>query len=328
MDRSMLSKPESLRKGDRVRLIAPASPFDLGLFKAGQGVLEGFGLVPLVSRDEFARQGFLAGSDERRAEKLTTALQEQDSRAVWCIRGGYGTNRVLPLLDLPRLRRHPKLVVGFSDVTALLVQLACPGGYVAIHGPVVTQLARLPASDLRWLKALLFRAEAPQRLPLTRARMLVPGTAEGRLAAANLSILASLAGTRFAPDLRGTLLCLEDVGEKAYRLDRLFWQVASAGLLNGVRGIVLGELVDCTPEGAGPHSARRVLERAIAALGIPALTGAPFGHDRRNVAIPVGVRARLDAGARTLTLLEPAVRCIQSGKNRTATTPRSPKDAT
>jgi muramoyltetrapeptide carboxypeptidase len=304
----MLVKPDLLRRGDRVRLIAPASPFDLGLFRAGRQVLEGLGLVPVVGRGEFAREGFLAGSDQRRAEKLTRALEEEDSRAVWCIRGGYGTPRLLPLLDLPRLRRHPKLLVGFSDVTALLVQLTRPGGFVTIHGPVITQLPRLPATDLRWLQALLFGTRAPRRLPLGRTRTLVPGKVEGTLVAGNLSILASLAGTRFAPDLCGALLCLEDTGEEAYRLDRLFWQLVSAGMLKRCRGIVVGELAGCKPEGAGRHSARRVLERAIAALGLPALSGAAFGHGRRNLALPLGVRARLDAGARTLTLLESAVR--------------------
>ncbi len=308
MGRSMLVKPDLLRRGDRVRLIAPASPFDLGLFRAGRQVLEGLGLVPVVGRGEFAREGFLAGSDQRRAEKLTRALEEEDSRAVWCIRGGYGTARLLPLLDLPRLRRHPKLLVGFSDVTALLVQLTRPGGFVTIHGPVITQLPRLPATDLRWLQALLFGTRAPRRLPLGRTRTLVPGKVEGTLVAGNLSILASLAGTRFAPDLCGALLCLEDTGEEAYRLDRLFWQLVSAGMLKRCRGIVVGELAGCKPEGAGRHSARRVLERAIAALGLPALSGAAFGHGRRNLALPLGVRARLDAGARTLTLLESAVR--------------------
>jgi muramoyltetrapeptide carboxypeptidase len=304
----MLAKPELLRRGDRVRLIAPGSPFDRGVFKAGQRVLKGLGLVPVVSRTVFAREGFLAGSDRRRADELTWALQEEDTKAVWCIRGGYGTARLLPLLDLPRLRRHPKLLVGFSDVTALLVQLARPGGFVTIHGPVITQLPRLPATDLRWLEALLFGTRAPQRLSLGRTRTLVPGTAEGPLVAGNLCTLASLAGTRFAPDLRGAVLCLEDVNEEAYRLDRLFWQIVSAGLLKGTRGIVVGELVGCKPEGTGRHSARRVLERAISALGVPALSGAAFGHGRRNLALPIGVRARLDAGARSVTLLEPAVR--------------------
>jgi muramoyltetrapeptide carboxypeptidase len=308
MGRSRLSKPEVLRRGDRVRLIATASPFDPGLFRAGRQVLEGLGLVPVVSRGEFAREGFLAGNDHRRAEELKSALQEEDTQAVWCIRGGYGTARLLPLLDLPRLRRHPKLLVGFSDVTALLVQMVRPGGFVTIHGPVVTQLPRLPATDLRWLTALLFSPRAPRRLPIGRTRTLVPGIAEGGLVAGNLSILASLVGTRFAPDLRSAVLCLEDVNEEAYRLDRLFWQIVSAGLLKRVRGIVVGELAGCKPEGTGRHSARRVLERAISALGLPALSCTAFGHGRRNLALPIGVQVRLDARTRTLTMLEPAVR--------------------
>jgi len=271
-------------------------------------VLENLGLVPVVDRDAFARDGFLAGADRRRAAQLTSALLEEDTRAVWCIRGGYGTARLLPLLDLPHLRRHPKLVIGFSDATALLVQLSRPGGFVTIHGPVVTQLPRLPVADLNWLKALLFGTPVPSQLPLGRIRTLVPGKAEGRLVPCNLSILASLAGTPFVPDLRDAVLCIEDVHEEAYRLDRLFWQIVSAGLLAQCRAVVVGELVDCKPAGTSRHSARRVLERAVAALGLPAISGAAFGHGRRNLALPVGVRASLDAGARTLTLLEPAVR--------------------
>jgi len=304
MAQTQLMRPVALRPGDRVRLIAPASPFDPALFRAGQRAIERLGLIPVVSREEFSRDGFCAGSDEARAARLAKALGGEETRAVWCIRGGYGTGRLLHLLDLPGLRRHPKLLIGFSDVTALLLELARPGGFVTIHGPVVTQLPRLALSDLRWLRAMLFGMQWLRSVPLGRARVLVPGQAEGRLVAGNLAILASLAGTPFAPDLRGAILCLEDVGEEAYRLDRLFWQLASAGLLAQCRGVVLGELVGCKP----PGPARQALEAAIAALGLPALAGAPFGHGRRNVALPVGVRARLDAGARSLTLLEPAVR--------------------
>lgn len=307
MGRSSLAKPRPLRRGDRVRLVAPGGPFEPRLLRAGARVLEGMGLVPVVGREALARDGFLAGSDALRAASLTAALLEEETRAVWCIRGGYGTARLLPRLDLARLRKSPKLLIGFSDITALLLQLGRPGGFAAIHGPVVIQLPRLPAGDLGWLWGLLSTAEAPRAVPLGRTRGLVSGAAEGRLAAGNLSILASLAGTPHAPDLRGAILCLEDVNEEAYRLDRLFWQVAEAGLLRGVRGVVLGELTGCIPAGSGRHSARTVLERAVAGLGLPALAGAAFGHGQRNIALPAGVRARLDVGARTLTLLEAAV---------------------
>ncbi|MFB3820178.1 MAG: LD-carboxypeptidase [Candidatus Methylomirabilales bacterium] len=302
-----LARPRRLRRGDRVRLVAPAGPFAPRALQEGQRVLEGLGLVPVVSRAEFARDGFLAGSDRSRAQRLTAALEEAGTRAVWCIRGGYGTARLLPLLRLPRLRRQPKLLIGFSDVTALLLQLAGPEGFVTVHGPVVIQLPRLRRTDLRWIERLLFAPHAPEAVPLGRTRTLVAGRAEGRLVAGNLCTLASLAGTRFAPDLRGAILCIEDVNEEAYALDRLVCQVASAGMLRGVRGIVLGELTRCTPTGSGPHSARRVVERAVAALGLPAVSGAAFGHGTRHVALPLGVRARLDASAGSLTLLEAAV---------------------
>ncbi len=305
-DRRSLVKPLRLEKGDRVRLVAPAGPFDPRLLEAGQRVLAGLGLVPVVDGQEFAREGFLAGADRARARRLTAALGEETTQAVWCIRGGYGTARLLRWLDLPALRRHPKLLVGFSDVTALLVQLASPGGFVTIHGPVITQLPRLLIVHLRWLASLLFGMQTPGEVPLGATRTLVPGKVEGRLMAGNLSTLVSLAGTSFAPDLRGAVLCLEDVNEQAYRLDRLFWQLASAGLLAGVRGIVLGDLVGCTP-GGGRHSARRVLEEAVSALRLPSVSGRGFGHGRRNLALPIGARVRLDAGAGTLRLLEPAV---------------------
>jgi muramoyltetrapeptide carboxypeptidase len=303
----MLARPDRLRPGDRVRLVAPAGPFAARALREGRRLVEDLGLIPVVSRAEFARDGFLAGGDRSRARRLAAALEEAGTRAVWCIRGGYGTARVLPLLDLPRLRKAPKLLIGFSDVTALLLQLARPEGFVAIHGPVVIQLPRLRRTDLRWLHTLLFAPEAPGVAPLGRLRRLAGGRAEGRLVAANLCTLASLAGTPFAPDLHGAILCVEDVNEEAYALDRLVWQVASSGMLRGVRGIVLGELTRCTPAGSRPHSARQVVERAVAALGLPAVSGAAFGHGTRHVALPLGVRARLDACAGSLTLLEPAV---------------------
>jgi muramoyltetrapeptide carboxypeptidase len=303
----MLARPTRLRPGDRVRLISPAGPVDRRALRAGERVLEGLGLVPVVDREELARDGFFAGSDARRGAALARALQEPDTRAVWCIRGGYGTARLLPLLDLPRLRRRPKVLIGFSDVTALLVQLARPGGFVTIHGPVVTQLPRLAPADLRWLRGLLFEPAAPARVPLGRPRLVRSGTAQGVLVAGNLCTLASLAGTPFAPNLRDALLCVEDVNEEAYRLDRLFWQLVSAGLLDRCRGVVIGELCGCTPAAGGRHSAGAVLRRAVSALGVPAVSGAAFGHGRRNVALPLGVQARLDADAGSLTCLEPAL---------------------
>lgn len=301
-------RPPALQPGDKIRLVAPASPFDRSAFEAGRKALSALGFEPVVAKQEFVADGFLAGDDASRAARLTRALAEPDTRAVWAIRGGYGTVRTMAQLDLGLLRRADKLLVGFSDLTALLINLATPGGLVCVHGPVITQLARLPAAQGRWLKTLVSTPAPDGPVPLGRLKRLVPGRAQGRLVGGNLSVLASLVGTPRMPSLRGAILFVEDVAEAAYRLDRLWYQLVDSRALSGVRAVVLGELVDCRPGGRGRWSARAVLERAVTALGVPAVSGAAFGHARRNVALPVGVRASLDANAGVLRLLQGAVR--------------------
>ena len=296
-----------MQKGDRVRLVAPASPFDKRRFERGVKAIKKLGFDPVFDRAEFKRAGFLAGSDEERARRLGRALMDPDAAAVWFIRGGYGSARLLPLLKWRLLRRYPKVVIGFSDITALLSSLTVPEGFVTIHGPVVTQLPRLPVPARRWLSRLVGRPEPAGKIPLGAMKTIVPGKIRGFLAGGNLATLASLVGTPYFPELAGSILLIEDTGEEAYRLDRMFNQLLQAGVLKNVFGVVIGSLSGCKPPGAGKYGARRTLERAVERLGIPAVSGAAFGHADRNVALPLGVLAGLDAGARTLTLLEPAV---------------------
>ncbi|HOX43721.1 MAG TPA: LD-carboxypeptidase [Myxococcota bacterium] len=303
-------RPQSLRAGDRVRLVAPASPYEPAAYRAGRAALSALGFRPLWHPAEAARQGFLAGDDAARAARLRAAFAEADSRAVCCIRGGYGTARLLPLLELASLAGARKILVGFSDLTALLVPLVAEQGLVCFHGPVLTQLARLPAGDRAWLRALLTGQRGRGPVPLGRLRCVRAGSGEGRLLGGNLTVLASLCGGPHAPRLSGCLACLEDVGEPAYRLDRAFRQLQASGAFAGVRGLILGQLEGCTPAGRGEFGARAVLERAALELGVPVVSGAPFGHGRRNVALPFGVRARLRAGGAAggvLELTEPAV---------------------
>jgi muramoyltetrapeptide carboxypeptidase len=300
-------RPHGLKPNDRVRLVAPASPFDRHAFQVGLGFLEGFGLRPVWDRAELLRTGFLAGDDQARARRLMRACLEPGTRAVWIIRGGYGTARLLPWLDLEAIAWARKPIIGFSDLTALLSPLCGPGGLVALHGPVITQLERISPLGREWLKALLFGERAPGPVPLGRPRVLARGQAEGRLRGGNLTVLASLCGTPYQPDFRGAIACLEDVAEPAYRLDRSFSQLCEAGCFRGVRGVVLGELVGCSPAGRSAWSARAVLERAVLSLGVPALSGAPFGHGRRHVALPLGARAVLDATRGRLELAERVV---------------------
>ncbi len=301
-------KPLPLQPNDRIRLVAPASPFDVKLMQAGREVIRKLGFEPLVDRAEFQRGGYLAGGDRDRARRLTEAFLEEDTAAVWCIRGGYGTGRLLPLLDPAAIRARPKLFIGFSDITALLMGFSSPArGFVSIHGPVVTQLSTQTRISLSWLRRLLTDPELRGPMPLGKLRTIRGGRAEGPLLGGNMATLASLVGTPHFPSLRGSVLFLEDTGEAAYELDRLFLQLHSSGSLEGIRGLLIGSLEGCKPSGTRPIAPRTALEGLSREFGVPCLSGAQAGHQRRNMALPMGARVLLDADRGTLCLQEPAV---------------------
>jgi muramoyltetrapeptide carboxypeptidase len=298
-------KPPPLSSGDKVAVIAPASPFDQDSFAAG---------VALLSRrydvrhDEgvFSRERYLAGSDGRRLRELAAALTDPATKAVFCARGGYGVTRLLAPLDalLPGAGiLTPKPLVGFSDITAAHALLQ-NRGLVSIHGPVLTQLGKLEPAAVARLFALLESPAAPP--PLTGTASYGAGMAEGPLMGGNLSVLASLCGTPFMPPLAGAVLLLEDVGERPYRLDRLWTQLTLAGVFREVRGIALGEFVDCElPEAA--YASQDVLRELAGATGLPCVAGLPVGHGEINEAVALGVPVCLDAATATLTFLEGAV---------------------
>jgi muramoyltetrapeptide carboxypeptidase len=302
-----IKKPPALKKGDRVRLIAPASPFNHRRFERGVKIIRQLGFEPVYEKSVFRNSGFLAGDDYQRAEALEDALVEEDTQAVWCIRGGYGSTRLLSKVRLELIKRCPKILLGFSDVTALLLNLAAPGGFVTFHAPVVTQLPSLPKSSLNWLQKLVARPTEEQKIPLGKLRTVVKGKTKGFLQGGNLSILASLVGTPYMPSLAGAILFIEEVGEEAYRIDRLISQLLLSGALANVFGVVIGSLAGCKPEGQARYSARNILEQAVAQLGVPTVSGADFGHVSRNQALPLGVMAELDANSKTMIIKESVV---------------------
>ncbi|WP_248343087.1 S66 peptidase family protein [Anaeromyxobacter paludicola] len=287
-------RPSALAPGDVVRLVAPSSPFDRGAFEAGLGVLRELGLRPRFRDDVFARSGFLAGDDARRAAEWREACEDPEARAVWCVRGGYGAMRLLPGLDPTPLLARPKWVIGLSDVTALHAALN-QAGLVTLHGPMVGQLARLPVAAREHLRDLLFGAG---RAVVEASATVVPGTVEGPLRGGSLTLLSHLCGTPWQPRLAGAVLFLEDVGEKPYKLDRYLTHLALAGALEGVAGIAVGQLLDCDRASEPPGaSAAEVLRAHARALGVPAVEGIPAGHDDRNFALTLGAPARLVAPA-------------------------------
>jgi muramoyltetrapeptide carboxypeptidase len=299
-------RPPRLHPGDVVRVVAPSGPVPRAGFAAG---VERWGARYSLRFDDglFARDGFFAGPDERRSDELRSALADPEARAIVMARGGYGLTRLLPLMDEPLFENRPIPVVGFSDGTALLAQLA-RAGVVSIHGPVVTQMPALPAVDHEALWRLL---EDPSPGVLVNDLVgLSPGRVQGRLLGGNLEVFSRLLGTPFLPDMAGAILFLEDLGERPYRVDRLITHLDSAGVFSAVAGVVVGDFTGCIePEQTrdSSPSANDVIEERLGRLAIPVATGAPIGHGNRNVAVPYGALCELDTRFGTLTALEGAV---------------------
>jgi muramoyltetrapeptide carboxypeptidase len=299
------TRPRALAAGARVALVAPAGPVDPERVAASEERCQALGLEPVVFPSALRRERFLAGTDDQRLADLQAAFDDPGVDAVWALRGGYGTLRILDRLSLGRQRRDPIPFIGFSDNTTLHVRHV-ELGVVSFHGPHPGgELA--PESD-EWLRRVLFRAEPAGALPRTAGgpepRCLASGTAEGPLVGGNLATLASMCGAPHAPRSRGAILFVEDVGEPAYKVDRMLLQLDRAGALAGVAGLAFGRFTE-GDDGAGIGC---VLSDLADRLGVPAVADLPFGHIPGNLVLPVGVRARLDAASRELTLTEPAVR--------------------
>jgi muramoyltetrapeptide carboxypeptidase len=255
----------------------------------------------------FAREGYLAGPDERRLAELTAALADPDARAIVMARGGYGLMRLLPFIDVGALVARPRPIVGFSDGTALLA-LAARAGVASIHGPVVTQLGNLASADQR---ALFERLETPgPSLLLEGLEGLIPGRVRGPLIGGNLEMFSRLIGTPYLPDVAGAILFFEDLGERPYRIDRLLAHLDLAGIFGAASGVLLGDFSGCRePEAtrADSPTAEEVLVDRLGRLSIPVALGGAFGHGTRNRALPYGTLCELDTAAGTLTALDGAV---------------------
>jgi muramoyltetrapeptide carboxypeptidase len=298
-----------IRRGDVVGVVAPSGAIEEARLGAGIAVLEALGLRVVTGESVLARRGYLAGPDAARGADLQRMLDDPDIRAIFCARGGFGSQRLVPTLDLTTLRRQPKPVVGYSDTTALLIALA-RADVVGVHGPMVAvDLARgLTARSLAHLDRVLsdpgylWEAEVPVAIR--------PGRATGRLIGGTLSVLVTTLGTPYAPDLDGAIVFLEDVHEWPYRLDRLLTHLHQSGKLDRAAGVVFGTMEACrTLDGV---TAIDVIREIFADAGYPVGLGLPAGHSSasaevENLALPLGVQVELDVDAGRLAALEPAV---------------------
>lgn len=300
-------RPTALEPGARIALVAPAGPLAEGAVGRAVQRVRGLGWEPVVGKHARGRRGFLSGSDAERVEDLNAALASPDIDGIWCLRGGYGTVRILDRIDWASLQRNPRPLIGFSDNTALHVA-ARRTGVVTFHGPHPA-VEDLGPFSLDLLVRMLTLPEPPGPLPFPAgesARTIVPGRVEGPLIGGNLSILASLCGTAHAMDASGCILFLEEVGEPGYRVDRMLSQLRMSGGLHDLAGIAVGAFSESPDDAREPlPSTTEILADRLDGLGIPIAAGFPFGHVPLSWTLPVGARARLDAAAGTLEILQP-----------------------
>jgi len=304
--RSLIRAPR-LERGDTVAVVAASGPVLPERLERGIDVLRSWDLdvrEATHARGTHESLPYLSADDAARADDLTRAWCDPDVRAVFCARGGYGAQRMVDLLDWDSLAEAgPKVLVGFSDVTALHQAFAARLGLSTVHGPVVTSLGSGDDESREHLRALLFEPEPGIGLTPEPATTVVPGRAEGVLVGGNLVLLATELGTRNSVSAAESIAVLEEIGEEAYRLDRLLTQLLRAGWFDRVRGIVLGDFTDC----GTPESLRRLVTDRLSPLGVPMIADAPLGHGDRNLAFPFGVPALLDADAGSLVLREAAL---------------------
>lgn len=278
----------------RIAVIAPSGPFDHAAFEVGLSRLrERYDVHHEPSITE--RHGFLAGTDERRLGEFRRALSDPSVDVICCARGGYGSTRLLPNITVREVQEAQKLLVGFSDITALHC-LWARAKVPSVHGRMVAALGRASAEHVaHWHDAV--RGETA--IEIRDLETIRQGRAEGLLVGGNLSVLAALVGTPYAPPLGGAILLLEDVGERPYRLDRMLTTLEQCGWLAQVRGVILGAFNDCTPADDGVTAAN-VLRERLGRLKVPVLAGAPIGHIEESLDVPLGVPAVMDASAGTL----------------------------
>ena len=313
-------KPPRLRPGDTVGIISPAgATFNTTDLDIVMDAVRGLGLVPRTAPHVLAQYGYLAGRDRDRAADVNQFFADPDIAALLPIRGDWGSARILPYLDYDLIRQNPKIITGFSDLTALLLGITAQTGLVTFHGP--NGLTAWRPDQVAPFRQVLFEgqavtienpvaAEDRDRLMQTRFRVqtITPGQARGRLYGGNLSVLSGIVGSPYVPDLSGAILFLEDVGESVYRIDRMLTQLKLAGVLDQLAGFVFGQCTNCGPSGGyGGLTLEQVLTDHIAPLGIPAWWNAAIGHVEPILTLPLGIEVEIDATAGRIVMREGAI---------------------
>ena len=317
-----LIKPKALKPGDTVGLVMPATAIDTPEWiNISKEVAESLGFKVVMGKNVGNTYGYLAGTDQERAADINEMFRRSDVQGVFPIQGGWGSMRLLPYLDFELIRKNPKVFIGYSDITTLLLAFRKYSGLVTFHGPNIRSTFNDYVSDYYFRAitssvplGLLKQPPLPPGEKVekeNRIIMLHGGKASGELVGGNLSLLVTTLGTPFELDLTGKILFLEDVREEPYRIDRMLTHLFLSGALNNVAGIIVGKMRDCEPKDGGftgSLTLEEIFRTRLGSLGKPAIYGLSFGHIRDQITLPIGVQATLDADAKTVTIDEGAVR--------------------
>ena len=304
-------KPPALRAGDTIAITSPAGAvWDTAQVETFTNILKAFGFKVIWGKTLSEKYGYFAGTDELRAGELNALFADKSIKGVFCMKGGWGCARLLDKLDFEMIRRNPKVLIGFSDITTLLVAITAKTGLVTFHGPVGNSGWNAWTSSM--FRNVVMSTEGLPLLSNPQAEesfvTINPGKARGELFGGNLTVLASLMGTPYLPDWKGKILFLEEVKEEPYSIDRMLTQLKLCGVLDAISGLVFGKCAKCLAE--EPQKAftfQEVLSQHLKPLGIPAFYGAMIGHIENKLTVPLGVMAEMDAGAGGIKLLEAAV---------------------
>lgn len=302
-------KPSRLQVGDTVGLIAPAGVFEPKYIEVVKQYLKELGLKAKLGAHILDRYGYLAGKDADRAADVNAMFSDRSVKAIITVRGGWGCNRILPLLNYPLIRSHPKIIMGYSDITSLLLAINARSQMITFHGPVAT--STWSPFMLDYLKRILFDGEAVtmQNINTSEVRVeaIAPGKARGKLVGGNLSVLSAMVGSPYLPSWYKSILFVEDTNEDIYRVDRMLTQLKNAGILNQISGFIFGQCTDCSLGDEPSFTLMQVLQDHILPLSIPAWYGSMIGHIKDKFILPIGLEVEIDADTGTIELLEAAV---------------------
>ncbi|MBF2016234.1 MAG: LD-carboxypeptidase [Rivularia sp. T60_A2020_040] len=303
-------KPPRLRLGDTVGLISPAGIIDSENVEQAKQTFTALGLKIKLGSHILDNYGYLAGKDGDRASDVNAMFADKSVKAIIAMRGGWGGNRILPLLNYNLIRANPKIIMGYSDITSLLLAITAQTGLVTFHGAVATSTWN--DFTLNYVKSILFDGELVTMnntlVTQLRRQIITPGKAKGKFFGGNLSVINSMLGSPYLPTWKGSILFVEDIGEDIYRIDRMLVQLKNAGILNQLTGFIFGQCTRCSTGDEPSLTLMQVLQEHIRPLNIPAWYGSMIGHIKDKFTLPIGIQVQIDANTGIIKMLEAAVK--------------------